>query len=281
MAFNLNNLTATLANMDNKEQVSSNYLQFIQKKGFFLSKDNAEAVGFKPDSEWKKVEHSFSSADEATEGYLNKSPNLLICKKSELTMFDKDGKVLGAYDKAVYHKGVHSLRMRFVVIIVDAKGNPLVEEPLMLPLKGAFQVSFSTALQSHRVQCKKLLKTMTKINYSVDSEVFSYFIFKPTFHNVESGYKTTVSKINSYLEVTPDNIQQMLLMENPGIADLVKAALKMEVGYTTSAPAAPPVLKKDSDIVPLQQEQKNSLNSFVEQFAGDEAPEEEEAVALF
>lgn len=281
MAFNLANLQDKVASMQNSEQASTAYMQFIQRKGFFISDETAKSYSFTPSEDWKPYSHIFGSNEQETTGFLCKSPRLLVVKKSELTIVSKEGKVVGAFSKDLYNRQLHALKIRYAVIPVDANGNSLVSEAVLLPLKGAFQVSFSTALNDHRRQVQQLLRSLTHKSYSPDSEIWGYFVFQPTFKDVDSGYnKTMVSKVSQFKDITEENLQEMFLLDNPGIEALVKSGMSMELSYLNKTDNTPtedlPTMPSDLHI-----EQKNSLNKFVEKFASSEVEDEDVSETLY
>jgi hypothetical protein len=118
------------------------YLQMLNrqdssKSGFFITIDNAEAVQFQPSDEWKKHTTTFQNGDQA-EGYRSLSARMLVLRKSDLMMFDRDsGDYIDLYQKAEYDRNTMVLKTRYLVYLVDAANQLLHDQPLLFTTKGA------------------------------------------------------------------------------------------------------------------------------------------------
>jgi hypothetical protein len=130
------------------------YLQMNQqdpnKAGFFITIENAEAVEFQPSAPWEKHTTTFQSGETA-EGYRSLTVKMLVLRKSDLMMFDRDnGNYIGPYQKAGYDRNKMVLKTRYLVYLLDGANQLLHEQPLLFTTKGAMCGDFGEVYQKFR-----------------------------------------------------------------------------------------------------------------------------------
>jgi hypothetical protein len=131
------------------------YLQMLNqqdpsKAGFFITIENAEAVEFRPSAPWEKHRTTFQSAETA-EGYRSLTVRMLVLRKSDLMMFDRDnGDYIGLYQKAGYDRNKMVLKTRYLVYLLDGANQLLHEQPLLFTTKGAMCGDFGEVYQKFR-----------------------------------------------------------------------------------------------------------------------------------
>jgi hypothetical protein len=114
------------------------------------SSENAEAVQFQPNDEWKKHTTTSQNGDTA-DGYRCLSARLLVLRRSALLMFDRDsGDYLGPYQKDGYDRNTIVLKTRYLVYLVDAANQLLHDQPLLFTTKGAMCGDFGEVYQKFR-----------------------------------------------------------------------------------------------------------------------------------
>jgi Family of unknown function (DUF5895) len=131
------------------------YLQMLNqqdpsKAGFFITIENAEAVEFQPRGPWEKHTTTFQSGETA-EGYRSLTVRMLVLRKSDLMMFDRDnGDYIGLYQKAGYDRNKMVLKTRYLVYLLDGANQLLHEQPLLFTTKGAMCGDFGEVYQKFR-----------------------------------------------------------------------------------------------------------------------------------
>jgi Family of unknown function (DUF5895) len=131
------------------------YLQMLNqqdpcKAGFFITIENAEAVEFRPSAPWEKHTTTFQSGETA-EGYRSLTARMLVLRKSDLMMFDRDnGDYIGLYQKAGYDRNKMVLKTRYLVYLLDGANQLLHEQPLLFTTKGAMCGDFGEVYQKFR-----------------------------------------------------------------------------------------------------------------------------------
>jgi len=136
------------------------YLQVLSHQipdmaGFFISKENMEAVNFTPADEWVLHTAVFQSGDTA-EGYRSLLARFLVLRKSKLLMFEREsGEFLGQYRKGSYDRNTMLLKTRHLVYLVGKDKQLLHDSPLLLTTKGAFSGSFGDALGQFQREMSK------------------------------------------------------------------------------------------------------------------------------
>lgn len=129
-------------------QMSNN--QDPNKCGMFLSKANAEECGFVPDKSWVPFTLTFKSG-ETSEGFLSKAPRLVIVRRGDLLMYDREsGDLIDKFDKSSYNSAAHVIKTKFLVFVVGANNKPLHDSPLQFTAKGAFSGEFGTHYSKFR-----------------------------------------------------------------------------------------------------------------------------------
>jgi Family of unknown function (DUF5895) len=118
----------------------------MQAYGLAVKLDNAQAVGFEPDSNWQQIEHEFTSGVETV--YLTTTPKIVIVRRGPLSVKDREtGNKLGTlrdnYDAFLADKLKFKTFIRYLVFLVGENKQFLHEKPLQLTLHGAAGASFS------------------------------------------------------------------------------------------------------------------------------------------
>ncbi|MGR3277924.1 hypothetical protein HRE53_17155 [Acaryochloris sp. 'Moss Beach'] len=123
------------------------YLQILnhedpQQAGFFISADNAAAVGFQPTPEWQSHDAYFMSGGVAV-GYRSLTARLAVLRRSPLLMFSrKDRAFLGSFDRDNYNPEEVILKTRYLVYLVSRQKQLLHQSPLQFTAKGSLCGSF-------------------------------------------------------------------------------------------------------------------------------------------
>jgi hypothetical protein len=268
MAFNLSDFQAKMSTMANVEKVATDYIQYLQPKGFFLAEEFAQNINFKPDSQWKPYNHTFGSATSETPGYISQQPRLLVLNQSPLYVVSKEtGAIIGEFNKATYNKMLHGLKMRYIVLPVSAKGEPLSDKPIIFTTRGVFQYTFSKTYNKFKTECQAILKKLSGNTYALKSEIYSYFVFKPVIITELNEYKKMTGRVMSFEPINEENIESMLLMSNEKITQLVKEGAEMDCSLTVSSESNQGY--EEESKAPVSEAQKSSLSMFANKFAGD------------
>lgn len=131
------------------------YIQMLNqqdpaKAGFFITLENAAAVQFQPSAEWELHTTTFQRGEQA-EGYRSLMARMLVLRKSDLMMFDRNSEdFIDRFSKSQYDRSTMVLKMRHLVFLVDEHHQLLHEEPLLFTTKGAFCGDFGDVYNDFR-----------------------------------------------------------------------------------------------------------------------------------
>ena len=118
----------------------------LQSYGLAISRDNAQAVGFKPDDNWQQVDHEFSSGEVETI-FITTTPRLVIVRRGPLSVQDRETKIrLGTYkdykEEFLADKLKFKIYTRHLIFLVGEDKKFLHQSPLQLTLSGSPGASF-------------------------------------------------------------------------------------------------------------------------------------------
>jgi len=116
-----------------------------QPHGLAIKLDNAQAVGFKPDTNWEQIEFEFNSGVETV--FITNTPRLVIVRRGPLSVKDREtGENLGTfrdnYDAFIADKLKFKTFTRHLIFLVGQDNQFLHEQPLRLTLSGSAGASF-------------------------------------------------------------------------------------------------------------------------------------------
>jgi Family of unknown function (DUF5895) len=140
------------------------YLQLLnhadpQQAGFFLTLENAEAVGFQPCDEWQPHTTRFQTGA-TVEGYRSLVARMLVLRRSNLLMFDREsGEFLGLFQKSRYDRNTVVLKIRYLVFLVGRQKQLLHDTPLLLTTKGSFCGGFGETYRQFRQEMSQAFGT--------------------------------------------------------------------------------------------------------------------------
>ena len=124
--------------------------QDVNRAGFFITLENAEAIKFQPNVDWQLHTTPFHHSETAT-GYRSLTASLLVLRQSELMMFDRDsGDFIDVFQKSHYNRHTMVLKTCYLIYLVDANQQLLHEQPLLFTTKGAFCGDFGDVYQKFR-----------------------------------------------------------------------------------------------------------------------------------
>lgn len=124
-------------------------LHGVKPHGLAITVEKANAVGFKPDSNWQQVEYEFSTGENATL-YITATPRLVIVRRGPLSLKDREtgarvGTLKDNYDAFTADKLKFKTFTRHLVFFVGENKKLLHQLPLQLTLNGAAGASFGIA----------------------------------------------------------------------------------------------------------------------------------------
>jgi len=234
----------SISNLKNEVAASGAYAQFIQDDyftGVFITKENADAVDFKPSKEWKSITKSFGG--DKKEGYLCEQPNIVVLDTTPLSMFNitldvrsnqRKEEYVGKFDKDYYasNKANTVLKQRYLVLFLDSNFNPLHKTPLFITVKGGFGRHFNVNLKNFKDELQTALRIATGKNFSFMSEVYQYAVYQPKFERYKTNYASMAATVSGYKRPTAENLPEVLAVENADLKAAVKAGLEANINIS-------------------------------------------------
>ncbi|RUS99358.1 hypothetical protein DSM106972_078000 [Dulcicalothrix desertica PCC 7102] len=199
----------------------------MQAYGLAVKLDNAQAVGFEPDSNWQQIEHEFTSGVETV--YLTTTPKIVIVRRGPLSVKDREtGNKLGTlrdnYDAFLADKLKFKTFIRYLVFLVGENKQFLHEKPLQLTLHGAAGASFSKTYCEYQqgrasggfvVELERSYAAFRKLPFTPKGPLFhAHGIFCPIIDCEERGIQPNTVLVSStidYKHPTVSNLTQFLI----------------------------------------------------------------------
>jgi hypothetical protein len=272
----------SISNLKNEVAASGAYAQFIQDDyftGIFITKENAEAVNFKPSKDWQKITKSFGG--EKKEGYFCSLPSIVVLDSTPLSMFDieidartnnRKEVYAGKFDKDYYasNKKNTVLKLRYLVIFVDDKFNPLHTTPLFITVKGGFGRHFNVNFKNFKDELQTALRLATGKNFAFTSEVYQYAVYQPKFERYKTEYNSMAATVSGFNHPTAQNLDKVLAVENQALMEAVQEGLKANIDISFDKATKKPqdeevVTSEPSEVI----EESKSINSAIEKMVGN------------
>jgi hypothetical protein len=199
----------------------------VQSHGLAVKLDNAQSVGFTPDSNWQKVEHEFTSGIETV--YLSATPRVVIVRRGPLSVKDREtGVKLGTlrdnYDAFLADKLKFKTFTRYLVFLVGENQKFLHESPLQLTLHGAAGASFSKTYCEYQqgrpsggfvIELERAYANFRQQPIMPKGALFhAHGIFCPIIESEERGIHPNivlVASTTNYKHPTPPTLTQYLI----------------------------------------------------------------------
>jgi Family of unknown function (DUF5895) len=273
------------------QQTSYPWVQIVSKdelerSGLFISCENANRAGFKPDNTWKPFSLTFKNSKEGrTEGFLCQNPRLLIVNRSNpvIYTFKKPSEYVKPYSKSAYDRSIHTLKTRHLLILVDRDNQPLHPNPIQLTTKGAFNGSFGAAITKYRESFNAVFTKQTGNTKPRSDKFFSMAVMDlqlaveargaessdccviggcvfPTQENIANLFVGTNSEMKALLESFHDSSKRFIAdfeggesSEDPEDRDMLNHPPVIQQGDTASQPA-PAIVDRKSEVVALVNE---------------------------
>ncbi|MBF2065541.1 MAG: hypothetical protein IGS39_14145 [Calothrix sp. C42_A2020_038] len=209
----------------------------MQAYGLAVKLDNAQTVGFKPDDNWRQLEHEFSSGVETV--YLTTTPKIVIVRRGPLSVKDREtGNKLGTlrdnYDAFLADKLKFKTFTRYLVFLVGENKKFLHETPLQLTLHGAAGASFSKTYCEYKqgrpsggfvVELERAYASYRKQPFTPKGALFhAHGIFCPIIDCEERGIQpktVLVSSTVDYKHPTVSNLTQFLIASDSPESEII------------------------------------------------------------
>ena len=201
----------------------------MQPYGLAIKADNAKAVGFTPDSNWREVDYAFSTG-EIQQLFITNTPRLVIVRRGPLSLKNREtGEKIGTlkdhYDAFLTDKIKFKTYTRHLIYLVDKNKNFLHKSALQLTVNGAAGASFSKAYYDYNKQSRELTGFLGELEkayaqyrqqpVSAKSGLFyAHGIFCPRIASEErgSGENTAlVATTTDYEQPTVDTLSKYLI----------------------------------------------------------------------
>jgi Family of unknown function (DUF5895) len=209
----------------------------MQAYGLAVKLDNAQAVGFEPDSNWQEIEHEFTSGVETV--YLSTTPKIVIVRRGPLSVKDREtGNKLGTlrdnYDAFLADKLKFKTFTRYLVFLVGENKKFLHSSPLQLTLHGAAGASFSKTYCEYQqgrpsggfvVELERSYASFRKQPYTPKGALFhAHGIFCPIIDCEERGIQPNTVLVAStvdYKHPTVSNLTQFLIASDSSESQII------------------------------------------------------------
>lgn len=215
------------------------YLQMLNfqnpdQAGFFITQENAEAIGFAdPAGEWLSHTTTFSSGTTA-EGYRSLVARFLILRKSPLLMFERDEeKFIGVFNQQNYNRDTMLLKARYLVYLVNKKKQPLHEAPLLFTTKATFCGSFGESYKQFRRDMSQAYTQATGAQKTRGERFLALSIFAVQVQPELKGKKAKswVCSITTYGKPTTQNWKNFFVGYNVELKDKLLAEFEQWEGF--------------------------------------------------
>lgn len=184
--------------------------------GLAITEDNAKAIGFVPNDDWKLEETELGG--KPFKVWHSPNPRLLVLHFSPRYVVDGVGKT-SLYSYETYDRQTQSAFSYAVVQFVDNKGDFMSKTPCRLKLSGVKAISFKNAvIGSHPSFFSELsaaYKELTGKSLPRSNVSLAHAIFEPTFKgkavDTPTNNKVTACVCASYKSPTPENLRSILI----------------------------------------------------------------------
>jgi len=227
------------------------YLQMLnyqnpEQSGFFITQENAEAVGFAdPVGEWSSYTTTFASGATA-EGYRSLVARFLILRKSPLLMFDREEEnFISVFNSQCYNRDTMLLKTRYLVYLVNKQKQPLHETPLLFTTKATFCGSFGESYKKFRREMSQAYTQATGAQKARGERFLALSIFAVQVQPELKGkkVKSWVCSIATYGQPTAQNWKHFFVGYNIELKDKLLAEFEQWKSfghfYDETAPHSP------------------------------------------
>jgi hypothetical protein len=209
----------------------------MQAYGLAVKLDNAQAVGFEPDSNWQQIEHEFTSGAETV--YITTTPRIVIVRRGPLSVKDREtGNKLGTlrdnYDAFLADKLKFKTFTRYLVFLVGENKKFLHSSPLQLTLHGAAGASFSKTYCEYQqgrpsggflIELERSYASYRKQPFTPKGALFhAHGIFCPIIDCEERGIQPNTVLVSStvdYKHPTVSNLTQFLIASDSQESEII------------------------------------------------------------
>jgi hypothetical protein len=216
------------------------YAQFINSRlpngnfGFAIKKDVADLieVSFKPDENYKLVDHFFDKKEEPDQLYITLTPRLLVLNQGPVLMAhkrDKKAKVQ-LYDHEIYAQKNHKSYSYVIIMPLNKKNQPMCDSPLRLKCSGFAGMSFKNKFYNYKspkgtfvrdwyeTYCSltgdKQQQTLDfrkeKVNWFFAHAIYCPQMEKQSASN-DDGQSSWATVTKSYIVPNKDNFEKLLI----------------------------------------------------------------------
>ena len=216
----------------------------MQPYGLAIKVDNAKAVGFTPDSNWREVDYAFSTG-EIQQLFITNTPRLVIIRRGPLSLKNREtGEKIGTlkdhYDAFLTDKIKFKTYTRHLIYLVDKNKKLLHKSALQLTVNGAAGASFSKAYYDYNKQSRELTGFLGELEkayaqyrqqpVSAKSGLFyAHGIFCPIIASEErgSGENTAlVATTTDYEQPTVDTLSKYLIAADAEESQIITQAFE-------------------------------------------------------
>ncbi len=216
----------------------------IQPYGLAIKADNAKAVDFTPDSNWRSVDYAFSTG-EIQQLFITDTPRLVIIRRGPLSLKNREtGEKIGTlkdhYDAFLTDKIKFKTYTRHLIYLVDGNKKFLHKSALQLTVNGAAGASFSKAYYDYNKQSRELTGFLGELEkayaqyrqqpVSAKSGLFyAHGIFCPIIASEErgSGENTAlVATTTDYEQPTVDTLSKYLIAADTEESQIITQAFE-------------------------------------------------------
>ena len=215
------------------------YLQMLNSQnpeqcGFFLTQENAEAVGFADlTGEWVPHTTTFASGTTA-EGYRSRIARLLILRKSSLLMFDREEEnFISVFDQQSYNRDTMLLKTRYLVYLANKQKQLLHQTPLLFTTKATFCGSFGESYQKFRRDMSQAYTQSTGAQKARGERFLALSVFAAQVQPELKGKKAKswVCSIATYGQPTMQNWQKFFVGYDVGLKDKLLTEFEQWKGF--------------------------------------------------
>lgn len=215
------------------------YLQMLnhqnpEQSGFFITQENAEAVGFAdPAGEWLSHTTTFASGT-TTAGYRSLLARFLILRKSPLLMFDREEEnFISVFNSQCYNRDTMLLKTRYLVYLVNKQKQLLHQTPLLLTTKATFCGSFGESYTKFRREMSQAYTQATGVQKARGERFLSLSIFAVQVQPELKGkkLKSWVCPIATYGQPTAQNWKNFFVGYNIELKDRLLTEFEQWEGF--------------------------------------------------
>ncbi|MCU0548424.1 MAG: DUF5895 domain-containing protein [Leptolyngbya sp. Prado105] len=221
------------------EYESLPYLQMLnhqspEQSGFFITQENAEAVGF-ADSAGEWLSHTTTFASGTTvEGYRSLTARFLILRKSPLLMFDREEEnFISVFNPHCYNRDTMLLKTRYLIYLVNKQKQPLHQTPLLFTTKTTFCGSFGDAYRSFRREMSQAYTQATGVQKARGERFFALSVFAVQVQPELKGkkLKSWVCSIAHYGQPNAQNWKNFFVGYNVELKDRLLTEFEQWEGF--------------------------------------------------